>query len=89
MQRMPEYQFSRRKNETPRGFVRSLILASCAVALAAAVTLGGEMQAEKGPYRLGDVVPDFTLSALDGGDHTLSERRVAGPVVLVFFRGAW
>ncbi len=47
------------------------------------------MQDEKGPYRIGDVVPDFTLSALDGGDHALSERRGAGPVVLVFFRGAW
>ena len=77
------------KHEAPRGFVRSLILAPAGLALAAALTLGAAMPAGEGPLRIGDVVPDFTLADLDGGEQTLAERRGAGPVVLVFFRGAW
>jgi len=41
------------------------------------------------PPDIGQEVPDFTLPVLDGEPLTLSERRAEGPVVLVFFRGAW
>lgn len=38
---------------------------------------------------IGSSVPDFTLPTLDGEQVRLSERYGEGPVVLVFFRGAW
>ena len=54
------------------------------VALVAGVGLA---QAE--PPEVESPVPDFTLLDVEGEPHTLSERVGAGPVVLVFFRGAW
>jgi hypothetical protein len=42
-----------------------------------------------GPPRVGQVAADFTLPDLDGAQHHLAQRRDTGPVVLVFFRGAW
>jgi peroxiredoxin len=41
------------------------------------------------PPAEGTSVPDFTLPVLDGGSATLSGQAGEGPVVLVFFRGAW
>ena len=79
----------RREPRAPGDLTRPLLLAPAALALAAAVALGGAMPAEQGPYRIGDVVVDFTLTGVDGGEHALSQRSEAGPVVLVFFRGAW
>lgn len=38
---------------------------------------------------IGSTAPDFTLRDLDGEELRLSKRRDQGPVVLVFFRGAW
>lgn len=37
----------------------------------------------------GDIAPDFTLAAADGGHVRLHEQLSAGPVVLVFYRGGW
>jgi hypothetical protein len=45
--------------------------------------------ARPGLPEVGQEVPDFTLPVLDGEALTLSERSAEGPVVLVFFRGAW
>jgi len=43
---------------------------------------------ERAP-RPGDHAPDFALPEARGGTVTLAARRVAGPVVLVFYRGGW
>lgn len=43
---------------------------------------------ERGPA-LGSEAPGFTLQALDGHDVSLAGLTAQGPVVLVFFRGAW
>ena len=63
------------------------------LALAVLVALGavavGQEAAAYGPPEVGASAPDFTLAALDGESHALSERRGEGPVVLVFFRGVW
>ena len=37
--------------------------------------------------QVGDEVPELVLTALDGGQRTLSERDAA--TMLIFFRGAW
>ena len=37
----------------------------------------------------GQMVPDFNLTVIGGEMVTLSEQVGEGPVVLVFFRGAW
>lgn len=37
---------------------------------------------------VGNIAPDFTLTAPDGSSFTLSEAR-GRPVALVFFRGTW
>jgi len=52
---------------------------------------GGEQvpSATGGPPEVGEVVANLTLPDLDGEPHDLADRRDAGPVVLVFFRGAW
>jgi len=39
--------------------------------------------------KVGTEVPDFTLSDAFGNDVTLKEELKNGPVVLVFYRGAW
>lgn len=44
--------------------------------------------AERGPA-LGAEAPGFTLAALDGSEVSLAGLTEEGPVVLVFFRGAW
>ena len=38
---------------------------------------------------IGDTAPDFSLPALSGDVHTLSEYRGHKDVVLVFYRGHW
>ena len=38
---------------------------------------------------VGSVAPDFSLRALSGEVHTLSEYRGTKDVVLVFYRGHW
>ncbi len=43
---------------------------------------------ERGPA-LGDEAPAFELQALDGSEVSLAGLTEEGPVVLVFFRGAW
>lgn len=43
---------------------------------------------ERGPA-LGAEAPGFTLAALDGREVSLAGLTAEGPVVLVFFRGAW
>ena len=50
------------------------------------IAAGGRADA---PPEVGQVVGDFTLPDLEGRQHSLLDRRGAGPVVLVFFRGAW
>jgi hypothetical protein len=45
-------------------------------------------EAERGPA-LGAEAPGFTLAALDGSEVSLAGLTAEGPVVLVFFRGAW
>ncbi len=37
----------------------------------------------------GEHAPDFTLPAAAGGTVSLKDRLAAGPVVIVFYRGAW
>lgn len=60
-----------------------------AVPTVAMALLAAAVLAQPAPPETGTAVPDFTLPDLDGAEHTLSERTGAGPVVLVFFRGAW
>ena len=43
---------------------------------------------ERGPA-LGAEAPEFTLQALDGREVSLADLTEEGPVVLIFFRGAW
>jgi len=38
---------------------------------------------------VGELAPDFSLRALSGAVHTLSDYREAKNVVLVFYRGHW
>lgn len=66
---------------TLRAFaLTSTLLAAAAPAFAA--------EAERGPA-IGSEAPDFTLQALDGREVSLAGLTGDGPVVLVFFRGAW
>jgi peroxiredoxin len=39
--------------------------------------------------KAGVVAPEFTLSGSDGNALTLSQGLLAGPLVLVFYRGDW
>ncbi len=39
--------------------------------------------------KIGDRAPDFTLSAADGTQVSLSALQKGGPVVLAFYRGHW
>jgi len=58
--------------------------------LATVLLLGaGAAPAEEAIPEVGQAVPDFTLPVLDGGEVTLSDQRGEGPMVLIFFRGAW
>lgn len=67
-------------------------VAVTAILLAAQLTAcAGEEEAEeaeRGPA-LGAEAPGFTLEALDGREVSLAGLTREGPVVLVFFRGAW
>ena len=60
-------------------------LVEAVVALVAVVVVAGEAVLPE----VGQPVPDFSLPDLAGETMTLSEQVVAGPVVLVFFRGVW
>jgi cytochrome oxidase Cu insertion factor (SCO1/SenC/PrrC family) len=60
--------------------VIAILLAANAPAFAA--------EEERGPA-LGAGAPDFALQALDGREVSLAGLTGEGPVVLVFFRGAW
>ena len=66
---------------TLRAFaLTSTLLAAHAPAFAA--------EEERGPA-LGAEAPPFALQALDGSEVSLAGLTEEGPVVLVFFRGAW
>lgn len=56
--------------------------------LPAAHALAFAAEEERGPA-LGAEAPDFALQALDGREVSLAGLSDDGPVVLVFFRGAW
>lgn len=63
-----------------------ILLAHCVIAAAGWAKAAAPAD---GPPQAGQVVADFSLPDLDGEAHDLAARRDAGPVVLVFFRGAW
>ena len=63
---------------------RPLQAAILALAVALVFLAGGALAAS---FDVGETVPDLTLSALGGGDRTLSGRDA--PTVLIFFRGVW
>ncbi len=82
----------------------ALPIGSLAVALAVLVVIrsGESVGPELGPVdghdlaptdlervSVGDVAPDFSLAALSGDVHTLSDYRGHKNVVLVFYRGHW
>ncbi len=62
-------------------------LASVTALCLALVLMGGVALAA--PPEVDSEVPDLSLPDLGGETRTLSERIAEGPVVLVFFRGAW
>lgn len=67
---------------------RSASLSTRAAALILVLLLSGGFALAQ-PPEVDSKVPDLSLPGLDGETRTLSERIAAGPVVLVFFRGAW
>lgn len=69
---------------------RMLVAALFTLALVAAWTPGSAAASEevRGPA-VGSEAPGFTLEALDGREVSLAGLTDQGPVVLVFFRGAW
>ena len=70
---------------------RALTVALVLLALGVVVA-GGRAEAASpadAPPEVGQVASDFTLADLEGRQHSLLDRRDVGPVVLVFFRGAW
>ena len=85
----------------PRGLIRpllpgALLLAAALVAAPApaAEEAGAEESSEATQterIEVGQPAPDFALEDLEGDSHRLSEHlsEDGGPVVLVFFRGAW
>lgn len=44
---------------------------------------------EKRAVQVGQILPDFQLSDASGGTIDMAELRRSGPVVIVFYRGAW
>ncbi len=56
-------------------------------ALALVLTLGGPAALGAELPTVGSTVPDLTLTALGGGERTLSAGDT--PTILVFFRGVW
>jgi len=64
-------------------------VAGVAIALAFLMASGTVVVSQEALPEVGQEVPDFTLPMLDGELLSLSEGRAEGPVVLVFFRGAW
>jgi cytochrome oxidase Cu insertion factor (SCO1/SenC/PrrC family) len=66
-------------------------VAVIAILLAAHSTAcaGQEEREEQQELALGAEAPGFTLEALDGREVSLAGLTAEGPVVLVFFRGAW
>ncbi len=67
---------------------RSIPSRARAVALFLVLLLSGGLALAQ-PPEVDSKVPDLSLPGLDGTTRTLSERIAEGPVVLVFFRGAW
>ena len=41
------------------------------------------------PLNVGDTAPDFTATAIDGAEHTLSDLVTRGRVILAFFPKAF
>lgn len=69
----------------------TLLAGSLTLAIILAAPSSGsaaEPDGERGPT-VGSEAPGFTLEALDGREVSLAELTDDGPVVLVFFRGAW
>lgn len=71
--------------------MRCMLLAisfTLALVAAPAPASAADPQEERGPG-VGSEAPGFTLEALDGREVSLAGLTEEGPVVLVFFRGAW
>lgn len=71
-----------------------LLAAACADGAPSATQLGPHdgldlPPVEPGRVAVGDVAPDFTLRAHEGGPVTLSDFRGKRDVLLVFYRGHW
>jgi cytochrome oxidase Cu insertion factor (SCO1/SenC/PrrC family) len=77
----------RQRRQTP-GWT-ALVAVSCWVTMLASwVVLAGAADRTV-PVGVGAMAPDFTLEDQDRRPVTLSQARGQGPVVLVFYRGAW
>lgn len=69
---------------------RMLLAVSFTLALVAAPGTGCAPDPEEGRGpAIGSEAPGFTLEALDGREVSLAALTGDGPVVLLFFRGAW
>jgi len=76
-------------NEEIRHVLRTYAIPSqVANTLAAAIAELEENQAAPG-LAVGETAPDFRLPSVLGGETSLSENLVRGPVVLTFYRGDW
>jgi hypothetical protein len=67
----------------------TVAIALVAICVVAAVGGAQSPSAAAGPPEVGQEVADFTLADLEERQHSLADRLGTGPVVLVFFRGAW
>ena len=69
--------------------VIAILLAVHTTACAGEAGEAEESREEQPALALGAEAPGFTLQALDGREVSLAGLTAEGPVVLVFFRGAW
>ena len=70
--------------------IRRLAAITSAIALTATAAVAQREPApeEMTGVKVGETAPDFTLTALDGKEYTLSEMVKDGPVAVVFYRSA-
>lgn len=62
--------------------------------MCAAISVTAEMKVapsaeETTPLKAGDRAPDFTVSRPDGSPYTFQADKLAGPVLIITFRGGW
>lgn len=77
--------------------MKKIILAMAVFGLAASTAFAAmELNAPTGPMaedapglRVGDMAPDFEAMTAEGGTVKLADLYAKGPVVLIFYRGAW